>query len=30
MDTVEFSRSEGRNQLRLVKFLNVQGPEKGS
>jgi len=30
MDTVEFSRSEGRNQLRLVKFLNVQGPGKGS
>jgi anti-sigma regulatory factor (Ser/Thr protein kinase) len=30
MDTVEFSHSEGRNQLRLVKFLNVQGPEKGS
>ena len=30
MDTVEFSRTEGRNQLRLVKFLNVQGPQKGS
>ncbi len=30
MDTVEFSRTEGRNQLRLVKFLNVQGPGKGS
>ena len=30
MDTVEFSRSEGRNQLRLVKFLNVQGTAKGS
>jgi anti-sigma regulatory factor (Ser/Thr protein kinase) len=30
MDTVEFSRKRGRNQLRLVKFLNVHGPEKGS
>jgi anti-sigma regulatory factor (Ser/Thr protein kinase) len=30
MDTVEFSHSGGRNQLRLVKFLSVQGPEKGS
>jgi anti-sigma regulatory factor (Ser/Thr protein kinase) len=30
MDTVEFSRKLGRNQLRLVKFLNVQGAEKGS
>lgn len=28
MDTVEFSRKLGRNQLRLVKFLNVHGPEK--
>jgi anti-sigma regulatory factor (Ser/Thr protein kinase) len=28
MDTVEFSRKLGRNQLRLVKFLNVRGPEK--
>jgi len=30
MDTVEFSRRWGRNQLRLVKFLHVQRPEKGS
>jgi anti-sigma regulatory factor (Ser/Thr protein kinase) len=30
MDTVEFSRKMGRNQLRLVKFLNVHEPEKGS
>jgi anti-sigma regulatory factor (Ser/Thr protein kinase) len=30
MDTVEFSRKRGRNQLRLVKFLKVHGPEKGS
>jgi serine/threonine-protein kinase RsbW len=30
MDTVEFSRNNGRNQLRLVKFLHVQAPQKGS
>ena len=30
MDTVEFSRRKGRNQLRLVKILNVQEPRKGS
>ncbi len=30
MDTVEFSRRNGRNQLRLVKFLHVQTPRKGS
>ena len=31
MDTVEFSRRWGRNQLRLVKFLAVQdGPRKGT
>ncbi len=30
MDTVEFSRRWGRNRLRLVKFLHVQGPRKGS
>ncbi len=30
MDTVEFSRSNGRNQLRLVKILHVQAPQKGS
>jgi serine/threonine-protein kinase RsbW len=30
MDTVEFSRSWGRNQLRLVKILHVQGSRKGS
>jgi serine/threonine-protein kinase RsbW len=30
MDTVEFGRKRGRNQLRLVKFLNVHEPEKGS
>jgi len=30
MDTVEFSRWNGRNQLRLVKILHVQGPQKGS
>ncbi len=29
MDTVEFNRRNGRNQLRLVKILDVQGPEKG-
>jgi len=30
MDTVEFSRSNGKNQLRLLKFLRVLKPEKGS
>jgi serine/threonine-protein kinase RsbW len=30
MDTVEFSHSNGRNQLRLVKILRAQGPPKGS
>ena len=30
MDTVEFSHSNGRNQLRLVKILHVQRPQKGS
>jgi hypothetical protein len=30
MDTVEFSRSNGKNQLRLVKILHSQGPPKGS
>ncbi|HEV1994396.1 MAG TPA: ATP-binding protein, partial [Candidatus Acidoferrum sp.] len=30
MDTVEFSRRKGRNQLRLVKILHVQGPRKAS
>jgi anti-sigma regulatory factor (Ser/Thr protein kinase) len=30
MDTVEFNRRNGRNQLRLVKILDAQGPEKGS
>src|ERR1700737_2183296 len=30
MDTVEFSRRNGRNQLRLVKILHVHGPQKGS
>ena len=30
MDTVEFSRNNGRNQLRLVKFLHVQAPKKGA
>jgi hypothetical protein len=28
MDTVEFSRRWGRNQLRLVKILNVRHPRK--
>jgi anti-sigma regulatory factor (Ser/Thr protein kinase) len=28
MDTVEFSRRWGRNQLRLVKFLHAQKPQK--
>jgi len=30
MDTVEFSRRKGRNQLRLVKILRVQEPQKVS
>ncbi len=30
MDTVEFSRKNGRNQLRLVKILHGQGPEKAA
>jgi serine/threonine-protein kinase RsbW len=30
MDTVEFSRRWGRNQLRLVKILHSQGPPKSS
>jgi serine/threonine-protein kinase RsbW len=30
MDTVEFGRRKGRNQLRLVKILHVKGPQKGS
>lgn len=30
MDGVEFSRKRGKNQLRLVKFLQGPGPEKGS
>lgn len=30
MDTVEFSRSSGRNQLRLVKILHAQKSQKGS
>ena len=30
MDKVEFSRNNGRNQLRLVKFLHVQAPQKGA
>jgi serine/threonine-protein kinase RsbW len=30
MDTVEFSRSNGKNQLRLVKILHSQGSKKGS
>ena len=29
MDTVEFSHCNGRNQLRLVKILHVQAPQKG-
>jgi len=28
MDTVEFSRRNGRNQLRLVKILHVHAPRK--
>ncbi len=30
MDTVEFSRRNGRNQLRLVKILHAQGSQKGT
>src|SRR5216684_6274846 len=30
MDTVEFSRRKGRNQLRLVKILHAQGSQKGT
>jgi anti-sigma regulatory factor (Ser/Thr protein kinase) len=30
MDTVEFSRSNGKNQLRLVKILHATGRLKGS
>ena len=30
MDTVEFSRSNGKNQLRLVKILHSEGHQKGS
>jgi serine/threonine-protein kinase RsbW len=30
MDTVEFSHSSGRNQLRLVKILHGQKSQKGS
>lgn len=30
MDTVEFGRRRGRNQLRLVKVLRKQGTTKGS
>ena len=30
MDTVEFCRRNGKNQLRLVKFLHVPKPGKGS
>ena len=30
MDTVEFSRSNGRNQVTLRKFLHVHKSEKGS
>jgi serine/threonine-protein kinase RsbW len=30
MDAVEFRRANGRNQLRLVKFLRVPGPRRGS
>jgi serine/threonine-protein kinase RsbW len=30
MDTVEFSRKWGRNQLRMVKFLRPAEPEKGA
>jgi len=30
MDTVEFTHSNGRNQLRLVKILHGQTSPKGS
>ena len=30
MDTVEFRRKWGRNQLRMVKFLHAEKPAKGS
>jgi len=30
MDTVEFSRTFGKNQLRLIKLLGAARPEKGS
>jgi anti-sigma regulatory factor (Ser/Thr protein kinase) len=30
MDAVEFRRTNGRNQLRLVKFLRVPGSRRGS
>lgn len=30
MDAVEFRHINGRNQLRLVKFLSMPGPHKGS
>ena len=30
MDAVEFRHTNGRNQLRLVKFLSVPEPHKGS
>jgi anti-sigma regulatory factor (Ser/Thr protein kinase) len=30
MDTVEFQRKIGRNQLRLVKILDVHRPEKSA
>jgi serine/threonine-protein kinase RsbW len=30
MDTVEFRRRKGRNQLRLVKFLHMPKPNEGS
>lgn len=30
MDAVEFRHTNGRNQLRLVKFIPVPGPRRGS
>jgi anti-sigma regulatory factor (Ser/Thr protein kinase) len=30
MDAVEFRHANGRNHLRLVKFLSVPGPHRGS
>jgi serine/threonine-protein kinase RsbW len=30
MDAVEFRHANGRNQLRLVKFLSMEKPQKGS